>query len=1124
MKQNYSITSNWTEGVFDEILKIHQSSIPTQKKYIRFYNILDRICKQFTINYPTEFSTLFSRLHALCKKTNYKYSHSIDSFRINAKQIIQNETNPTNEDYLYDLKALCDAISHFINHPIPSSIQNLLPLQWKKKGCHTLPKRLKYMRIVVEEWDEIYIYGFDAQHDSDKTLKINYTVNKSFAQTNTLLYPHVQLNLLNICIDEKGIFYPEIFVLEPDYLIDISSLAACYQNYGSHPLNYLVQKFQPQIYTHQILLGNAANQFLDDFVNEQPDTKATYEQTIQTVFHNDPIAYTACEEIDKFFFDKAHILFNHIQQTLRNLSESSYDVTNNGVLLEPSFLCEHLGLQGRMDYLQKDYNLLIELKSGKAEEWRSIHPKESHAIQIALYKEVLYHNLNINPNTIKAYLFYAQYPKLFTEHCTRKQIQEAINLRNQILANERIIRLNGSKELIESITPEVLNTKKCYNNLWSNYQKPQLIQFLQSFYQADELTRSYFHAFNSFIGKEQFLAKIGNASIDSYRSFANTWNTILPTKQTNGDILTNLKIHQFVYNEGIEKITLEIPQYEQHIQPNFRVGDIILLYESNIPQDSVINKQVIRGNIEKLSTRQITIRLKNKQKNPQAFNQESFYAIEHDFMDSSFNNLYKGLYSLLTTPPHRRNLLLCQREPQFDTRTILQKHYINEQIDDIVLHAKQAKDYFLLIGPPGTGKTSVALRSMVEEFYADPSNNLLLLSYTNRAVDEICRMLTSIDPTPDYIRIGSEATCEEQFRSHLIKHKLKECRNRNEVKKQINDTRIFVGTTSAISGTKELFKLKHFQIAIIDEASQILEPQIIGIFCAHNNDICAIDKFILIGDHKQLPAVVLQRQEESVITDKLLQEIGLIDCRNSLFERLLIHLQQHPQTRAIKMLNKQGRMHPDISKFINKQFYAGLLDVIPLPHQRRSLEWQLHGNTITEQFIAQTRIGFINTPYPPLEDSNKTNRHEAFVTAQLVNAIYKLCTLNGTTHKPSEHIGIIVPFRNQIACITDELKQFQIPNYEQITIDTVERYQGSQRDIIIYGTTISQPYQLDIISTPSTIGGIIVDRKLNVALTRARKQLFVIGNWQLLQNNSIYKALINSIKKHGAFIAMKDLS
>ena len=144
-------------------------------------------------------------------------------------------------------------------------------------------------------------------------------------------------------------------------------------------------------------------------------------------------------------------------------------------------------------------------------------------------------------------------------------------------------------------------------------------------------------------------------------------------------------------------------------------------------------------------------------------------------MDASYGNLYRGMYTLLTTPVHRQELILCQREPEIDTSVSLVGNYVNEQINDIVLRAKQAKDYFLLVGPPGTGKTSVALRSMVEELCTNTSD-ILLLSYTNRAVDEICEMLESITPTPPYLRIGGELSCEERFRPHLTKNLLQECR------------------------------------------------------------------------------------------------------------------------------------------------------------------------------------------------------------------------------------------------------------------------------------------------------------------------------------------------------------
>ena len=75
-------------------------------------------------------------------------------------------------------------------------------------------------------------------------------------------------------------------------------------------------------------------------------------------------------------------------------------------------------------------------------------------------------------------------------------------------------------------------------------------------------------------------------------------------------------------------------------------------------------------------------------------------------------------------------------------------------------------------------------------------------------------------------------------------------------------------------------------------------------------------------------------------------------------------------------------------------------------------------------------------------------------------------------------------------------------------IDTVERYQGSQKDIIIYGTTITRPYELEILSNLVEVEGKTIDRKLNVAVTRARKQLFIVGNRPLLSRNPLYSQLI----------------
>ena len=116
-------------------------------------------------------------------------------------------------------------------------------------------------------------------------------------------------------------------------------------------------------------------------------------------------------------------------------------------------------------------------------------------------------------------------------------------------------------------------------------------------------------------------------------------------------------------------------------------------------------------------------------------------------------------------------------------------------------------------------------------------------------------------------------------------------------------------------------------------------------------------------------------------------------------------------------------------------------------------------------------------------------------------------------------IGVIVPYRNQIATIKHKLQtQYPRLGFENITIDTVERFQGSQREHIIYGFTIQETSQLKFLTENSFIeDNNIIDRKLNVAMTRAKRQLIFVGNADLLSINPLYSTLINYLKENKAY-------
>ena len=110
----------------------------------------------------------------------------------------------------------------------------------------------------------------------------------------------------------------------------------------------------------------------------------------------------------------------------------------------------------------------------------------------------------------------------------------------------------------------------------------------------------------------------------------------------------------------------------------------------------------------------------------------------------------------------------------------------------------------------------------------------------------------------------------------------------------------------------------------------------------------------------------------------------------------------------------------------------------------------------------------------------------------------------------SRTLGIITPYRSQIALIKKEIEVLGISELNQILIDTVERFQGSERDVIIYSFCVNRLSQLRFLANLTEENGIRIDRKLNVALTRARKQMFIIGVRQLLEQNPIYAQLLKS--------------
>ena len=1135
-------------------------SAPSEAQALIMHETLVIACHEGLKNTRHGFGNLSSQVESLCRQ------HNIAPQDIVAIQKMRRHSNSNApilpEDVAYDCRALAIFVSAVVQEAIPSFLVGKIPARGRTTENIQITN-YRYIRCIVREWDDSTIQVAVTNQDSSEELLLVDYMNTpdyiDFSYLRPMLREGMQLNLLDCTVTRKKVI-PRLIVVEPDYLIDISTIANCFESYGHHPLLFTVNRLTPRLSNKHIVLGNFAGSALDDIINHP----AGYDikETFRSNFREKALDYATCPDFDAATFKQ------DAERQVKNIKgivdEIFQTFDREKAILEPSFVCERLGIQGRVDLMTTDLKLLVEQKSGKntfiERKYKNPHGSlhvEKHYVQVLLYYGILQYNFQLSPKNAHIQLLYSKYPLpdgLLEVEPLQKLIREAIRFRNQAVATEFWMADNGFDRMLPLLTPQTLNVEKQNDNFYNRYLLPQLTETLAPLHQLNDLERAYFTRMMTFVIKEQLVSKVG-VQEGVGNSNADLWNMPLAEKKETGNIYTELTIIEKERSSsfnGYDTITLAVPQQGEDFLPNFRRGDMIYLYAYKKNEAPDVRMSILfKGSLQEIHGDRLVVHLNDGQQNPDLISGD-YFAIEHAGSDIGGTSAIRSLYTFITSNEERRQLLLGQRVPCVD-KSLTLSHSYHPDYDEIILKAKQAQDYFLLIGPPGTGKTSQALQFLVREqlagnIYSQPSSAysaedskhnkpsetintqhstpntqtaILLLAYTNRAVDEICNMLTENEL--DYIRIGNEFSCDPKYSDHLLKEVLDENATLNSIKSTLADARIVVATTSTMNSNAALFNIKYFDLAIIDEASQILEPNIIGLLTVQHAERRAIDRFILIGDHKQLPAVVQQQDTlEAEETNNLLKDIHLLSCANSLFERLILTERAAGRTDFIGTLHKQGRMHPDIADFANRKFYAReQLECVPLAHQlEQTLNYNEASEDETDDVLKAHRMIFIpSKPCRQLNISEKVNTEEARIITDLLRRLYRQL---GKNFDPQKSVGVIVPYRNQIAMIRKEIEKLGIPELEEISIDTVERYQGSQRDIILYSFTIQSRYQLDFLTANTFYeDGQPIDRKLNVAITRARKQLILTGNEQTLRHNQLFAELIDYIKEKGGYYAEK---
>lgn len=1125
--------NNFRDEYYDSIRFAQNERTSPRDKYTRMAGVLYALADEFTSGSAIVFANLTAKIDHILRsfkpeirgydRSAYaKLSRDVHQlrFRISHTDSYDDETLASTAPY--DLRTLSLWTELLTGVTIPRDIKQLLPVG----DCViTDGKAAKgYLRVIADFTEENTLHARNLSGGMEKVeislLHGSDADKKDFTYLVPFIKQGSQLNIVAPVKSPAGQLLPELIIYEPDYLMDITSVASCFESYGTTHLNNLISRFKKEEVTKPMLLGNLVGQILDDTIHSA--NPSPYEKSAQEFFRNAYAKILAIGGVDRQFHEDARSQQQNIISAIDTLLNEQKSFDKKKTLLEPSFFCEMLGLQGRMDMLQKDLRVLVEQKSGKGT-WGSddrggakYHTK--HYVQVLLYQAIIHYGYGLNNGDISSYLMYSKYPlPLIRTGNSPATLREAIEIRNRITAQDIAFANSGFDSLLTLSADDFLKNED-KREYFDKYIRPDIEDVLDSLKNADSTARKYALSMLKFVQTEHLSAKTGFNSLTSDAGFAGAWNTPYGEKIASGNILDGLTVKEFqtdAYSGAITHVVMNMPEYGSDFLPNFREGDIAAMYfyrKNEIPD--IRRSAVIRTEVFRIAPSELTLKLRAPQADKLIFDngKNSLAAIEHDLFDSSFSSLYRGIFSLLTAENSRRKLLLGQRTPQNDASQELSGDY--GAFNPLVQRAKRAKDMFIVIGPPGTGKTSHALLNIVLEELKNPSAKILLAAYTNRAVDEICSKIDRAEIP--FVRIGSHLGCSPAWRKNLLSEAVKGCRQLKDIETFLKSQRVFTGTIHAVTGALSMLEKYDFSLAVIDEASQILEPQMLPLLTAGGIGGNTVKKFILIGDHKQLPAIVRQPQTLSLVSDPELKGIKLFDCRNSFFQRMLA-LSRNEETgeydpNTVYYLSLQGRMHCQVAAFASEMFYGSNLNPVPLEHQLREIP-SIPAYSFIGEALNKHRVIFIDVK-PEEQDllkADNANRAEAKIVADTIAEIIRR---EGDDFDPETSVGVIVPYRSQIMAIRNAIAEKEIKNTERISIDTVERFQGSQRKYVIYSTTIKRLSQLSFLTANRfEENDSIIDRKLNVALTRTQSHIVIIGYSSLLCRDFLYSKLCESAYK-----------
>jgi DNA replication ATP-dependent helicase Dna2 len=418
----------------------------------------------------------------------------------------------------------------------------------------------------------------------------------------------------------------------------------------------------------------------------------------------------------------------------------------------------------------------------------------------------------------------------------------------------------------------------------------------------------------------------------------------------------------------------------------------------------------------------------------------------------------------------------------FKMKALVEKSNMNSGQRKAMASALSAKDYSLILGMPGTGKTTTITRLV--DLLVQCGKTVLIASYTHSAVDNI--LLKLQEEQIDFLRVGPVNRIHPDIRARHADAVLSEVRTTAGLKEAYDRYNVVASTCLGVK--HPIFEYRRFDYCIIDEASQITQPVSLG-------PIAMADTFILVGDHYQLPPLVQSDEARA-------KGMGI-----SLFRRL-----SEAQPRAIVELEEQYRMNSSVMRIANAMIYSdrlkcGTADVasahLALPGFDAWRKTPTLGATATPAdwlircIDPKQSVAFLDTVNVPAAETRVGHLVRNDVEARLVVRLVESLSAAGLA---DEAIGVISPYRMQLQIIRQQMGG----RFDRVEVNTIDKYQGRDKECIILSLVRS--------NSSGAIGSLLKDwRRVNVSVTRAKQKLLIVGDGSTLVAAHLFKQMLEVV-------------